>query len=429
MKNQMQSPPKTYRYALVVIGLCLVNIIIYFNSTAMALYYASICSEFGFDRSALQLYFTLLTMVSTFAAPFIMKLVYPKVGARNMILFMGGLGGLVYMAFSLGTQLWHWYALAVLSALLTGSLPGAVTMVIINQWFIEKKGFVTGLTTTMGSAFGVIMAGILGSLISQNWRYGYQLSGAIILIFCVIAGLFFVRSSPKTCGMTPYGYDKLAGQQGGDAKKAMMLRGVTTKIALSTAPFWLLVAGFMLLGFTLAFSQSFVYYFMEVGFDLGTASAFLGMLSGSMILWKFGLGWLSDKLGCRLTYTLTLLVTIAGFVLQSISGGANQTVPYIFVFCFAATTSAMTTLNPIMIREIFGMRDYSGIFPLTGIPLGISTAVCVVIWGVVYNATGSYAAGHYLAILGAAALLVAIQLSYKAAAKESFQSKMEEVEA
>lgn len=423
--KQTPTKSKNYWYVFIAISAMLLQITTYLNTTALAYYYNGICAELGFDRSALAVYYSLLGMVGVFSGFVVMKFIYPKIGARKLVTIFGTIAGVAYLCFSFCTKLWQFYALAVIIGFCGMPLVGCAN-VTISRWFLDKNGLVLGISSAMTGIAGVVLATPLAKMIETSWHSGYVFSGILYIVICLLVGIVFIRTEPADVGMKPYGLEKYMASQSARAGQKATVRGMKTSDAIKTPSFWLFVIGTLLFGFYLAFVQSSVYFFAELGFDMVTAAGFLAVLSASLIVWKLILGWLADKLGGVMTYVIALAISALSFVIQIISGASNTVVPYIFIFLYGCGVSSISVLNVKVGMDIFGPVDQKGIQPLLGIPAGLSNSICVVLWGMLYTATGSYIPATWVSAASAVVFIVCLLLAWRLSKTESFQRKMVE---
>lgn len=413
------------RYILIVVGCCLLQIITYFTSTAISLYYNSICAELGFESAAIKAYYTIAMVIGLIAGPIVLKSLFPKWGARKMLAVFGTIGGVAYFALGFSTQLWHFYVLGAITGIGLLSCIGTIANILVQMWFLDKNGLILGISTAMTGVAGIVFSTPLATIIGSNWRNGYYLTGIIIVAIIWICIIFLIRDNPQSCGMAPYGLAKYMEKQKAAAGSTIKVSGVTLKNAVKTSAFWILIVAMFIYGFLLAFTQSSVMFFMEQGFSITQAAGFLGWLSGSLIVWKLFLGWLADKIGAKWAYIVSLVITFIGFALQIFVGAASAVVPYIFIICYGCGISVISVLNALVIKDQYGMLDYSGLLPVFGLVAGGSNAVCVMLWDVLYGITNSYTGCAWIAASSAIILIVGLLLSYGITKGEKFQALVE----
>ena len=67
-----------------------------------------------------------------------------------------------------------------------------------------------------------------------------------------------------------------------------------------------------------------------------------------------------------------------------------------------------TTLLPVVVRRVFGSREYASIWALIATVGSVGTVAGYPLWGVVYDLTGTYTLG----LIGAAVLLGIAMLAH-----------------
>lgn len=418
----------TARYIMIVVFACLANFIIYFTSTAISLFYNAIVADLGIELSGIKLYYTISMFVGVLLGPVVMKKLFPKWGGRKMLVIFGTVGGAAYFALGFCNALWQFYVLGIIVGIGLSSCIGVIATIALNMWFLDKTGLLIGVATSMSGVAGVILSTPLSKIIAANWRNGYFLIGGITLAIVWVSYLFLYRDTPKSCNLPPYGLEKYMEKQQTAAGQKVAVKGLSMANALKTSTLWILIVGFFLYGFLLAFTQSSVGFFMEQGYSITQAAGFLAWLSGSLIVWKLVLGWLADKIGGKWAYITAAGIAFVGFLLQQLIGASVAVVPYIFIICYGCGISSISVLNPVLVREIFGMYEYSAILPIVGMIAGLSNAVCVTLWDVLYGITNSYVGCAWIAASSAIVLIVFLPLAYRSAKGEKFQSLIQEKE-
>ena len=135
-----------------------------------------------------------------------------------------------------------------------------------------------------------------------------------------------------------------------------------------------------------------VQHFPGVAESFGlAASVGAVMLSASMIVNTSGkilLGFLIDKLGVRRSVLLYLCIIIVGTVLLlTIHTGPTAIIAASFIgFDYALSTVSVVML----VREVFGMAEYSRIYPKVALFCTASNALATTVVGLLYDAFKSY---------------------------------------
>ena len=126
---------------------------------------------------------------------------------------------------------------------------------------------------------------------------------------------------------------------------------------------------------------------------------------------KLFVGWLNDKVGVQLTVNIQLAMVALGFIGFIFSGG-NLVMLYISAFLFGAQNSLVSVSTPLLIRQIFGERDFPAIFTYARIGTGVIGCFGPVTVGAIFDATGSFIPAFVLGIGITALGFITTRLAY-----------------
>ena len=104
---------------------------------------------------------------------------------------------------------------------------------------------------------------------------------------------------------------------------------------------------------------------------------------------------------CLKTIALLLLLTMAAFALGCLAMFSKALI-WPGLLLLALGMGIYTTLLPVVVRRVFGSREYASIWALIATVGSVGTVVGYPLWGAVYDLTGTYTLG----LIGGAALLV-----------------------
>ena len=114
-------------------------------------------SGYGFTQAGFSLIFTLGTVVSAIASPFIGAM-FNKVNVKTMYLFGSILSGGGFLAFSMCKELWQFYLVAGVVQVGTAAISSIGVPLLINGWFDElSKGKAMGLAFAGGSIGNIFL--------------------------------------------------------------------------------------------------------------------------------------------------------------------------------------------------------------------------------------------------------------------------------
>lgn len=186
-------------------------------------------------------------------------------------------------------------------------------------------------------------------------------------------------------GAVPYGLvpNKVVG-------KASVVRGVAVKVAVVSLAFWCL--------FVFAGIASFIHggieqhlpgYVESVGFTSSFAAAVVSAQSVGSVVDKLVMGWLNDKLGVQRTTIIELVLIvlgILGFVLLH-----NPVFLIVSAVLFGVQDSLMSVSLPLLIREVFGSKNYTQIHAWDHVPgVGVFGSFSGIVVGAAYDFAGTF---------------------------------------
>lgn len=296
------------------------------------------------------------------------------------------------------TAPWQWNVYGVIYGVCAGFfmyLPGPV---LFNRWF--KKSM------SLAMSLGGIVTGIVGFFLNtmlvtgiQNMGWGKtrMILGLVTMIVCFLLTLLFVRNSPEEAGMKPYGADAA-----GDASALgeTTAEGAADPSAESGFPYqqvWKSPAFYLVLlyGFLVIILASFsqqVYSYadaMPIGVE-AAAKIFAAMSIVSLAIGPV-VGWLYDKIGGIAGNFVICALSTVGMLLIVIGNGSSRPLFYIGYGIFNLIMTSMTLGVPLLVKYVFGTRDYPKILSKVTLVLLISGGVANIIYAQLYDISGTYA--------------------------------------
>ena len=371
-----------------------------------------VTQELGIERSQFTLYFTIVTLVGLVAAPIAGK-VLKKVNIRLFMTVCTLLGALSFVGFSFASNIYIFYALAVLQgiSLIAGSI--VPSSVLITNWFNEKRGLALGIALS-GSGFGgIILSPIVNSLISSlGWRTTYLILGIVIAVTIVPLTVFVVRFKPSDIGLTPLG-------QAPSKDKKQELTGMKQKDVLKTASFWILCTAIVVTGIVAnTMIINLTPFLTDIGATTQRAAFLLSLGSAMVIVGKLLVGRMFDKMGLTLMIFFLGICNILSFVFLR---NADAQIPGLLYAIFTGFGATALTIAPSYITAyLYGEKDFSSIFGTVSMFSSLGTALSAVFGGVVYGINNSY--GLVLTVLIGLSVVSCVLYYLAAKTKPNFDS-------
>ncbi len=223
----------------------------------------------------------------------------------------------------------------------------------------------------------------------------------IALVASVVLTAALLRESPEKMGVLPWGYGAAeVASAKSEAKSVIDVaadEGATAAQARKNPALWLLIimAGFFVIA--AGMMQQFSSYASTGALGaavgaMGVTVCMIGQLFG-----KFGLGWLCDHTGARVSGVVASIFGAAGIAIVLFSVD-NAMMFYVGVFLFGIGFAALNIVPPMACRQAFGQKDYANIFSMVATGLNVFSGFSALIYAQIFDITGSFAGCFYLII-------------------------------
>lgn len=404
---------KGIHYAWVVLfSACIImGVAIGIPGQCAGIFFTPVAQELGFGRGPLAFYMTvqsICTMITLiFAGRLLPKLNFRMVQSLAAIVLMSG-----FMAMSQYHSLTSFYTGGVIMGIALGFTGFLAVPVMLSNWFKAKTGLVIGIAMAFTGVGGAVF-NMVGSLLIKDfgWRGGYLYLGLIGLILLLPCTIFLVRFKPADKGVSAYGEEQLSGEAGVTQQQvAAAFTGVSAARALRTPSFWLIFIAAGLFAFNGIFTQHIPSYVISLGWTMSTGAAMISIIMLVSIGSKIAIGWLNDKIGIISASTISIIIAIAGLVLFLIGGKSTA---MLFagsaLFGFGMSTSAIEP--PLLVRQVFGAKDYSTIFSYVMMALNLMVGVGVTVFGFIFDIVGPYGPAIMVVIASYITIVVSIIVS------------------
>jgi MFS family permease len=291
---------------------------------------------------------------------------------------------------------WQFYLFfGFITAAGIGAAGWVPNIMIIQDWFKEKKGLATGIISSgIGVGILVCVPSVQYLIIQLGWRMAYQVLALFIPLIIISLAIAFLKeplqaaeSSPMEIGISrTFNKDPLV------VNEKWVSRSWSVGQAIRTKQFWLLGVSFFLGNLiTQSVFTHQVAFFVDHGMKALLASYVVGLIGllslGGKILW----GGLSDKIGREITYTMGIACSMLSMILLILfSVFPLPTMMYFFSLFFALGYAVTATHPPLITADIFGGQAFGTIFGSLMILNGMGGAFGAWFAGFIYDVAGSY---------------------------------------
>lgn len=362
--------------------------------TGLSFFTPMVLAEFQshpeFTTSSFLLYYTIYGLACA-ATMVVAAQLIDKLKANGLMIIGGAIAAAGLVLYAFAQSLWMFYSAGLIIGVGVGMSVQYVPIVVINRWFIEKRGTVLGAVLAGSGVGGVILGVVVPPLMgSIGWRSTMLVMAAIMGVATIIPGIFMIRNNPEDEGLAAYGAppdDKLL-----TTAKDEWEPGMSQQKALKNPWFWVLLAALTIFGITYGMTQHLVNYLNSdpwgVPVSAQVISTIVVMATVLLIPYKPLLGWVVDKLGLEKILVLAFAIASIGFIIF-----AFARTPWMFVasMFFVAVGLAIGTVTPPLIGErAFGQRDFSKLWGILGMAYPIGLSVGAALWGLIPDFTGTY---------------------------------------
>ena len=410
----------------IFIGCCFVNAASMAASISIVgVYLLPVSKSIGVGPGDWMLWMTICSVVSCIATSFWGQAIQTK--SINIVTTLSAvLLALAVFMFSFGNSVQWFYIWGGVLGLAMPCIATLTVPTLLGNWFGKKqRGKVLGIAAAF-TGVGTFCWAPLFTMILQNlgWQTAYQINAALIIVCLVPWTLFVFKFKPEDKGLEPYGFDAKLAAEEADAMK----QGVSRSKALKTAPFWIMVFAILFTSIGMGFNSNQVAIATEaVGGIMGMESA--AMLGASMIsvaavgniLGKIVFGVMQGKAGLKATFVTFVAAFFIGFALWAFVPASAALL--IGAFLFGSHNALISVGYPLVVRNLYGNKDYSKIFSNLMTVNGLMGGISGTIISFVYQTLGSY----HAALIAAMVLIVIIGILIVAACSFIGKIKWDEV--
>lgn len=348
-------------------------------SEAMGIYTAS----GAVDTTPFALYITVLYLTMTVVSP-VAGTLLQKLDIRITLSVSAALVGVGFILMSMYTQIWQFYISGVLMGLGEISILWLAIPTLMNRWFNKNAGFFIGVCMAMTGVGGAIWNSLFTALNASGVAYQtiYLIWGVIALVTSLPFTLFCIRSTPEEVGLAPYGS---AVKADGTAAKPM---GISAKAAMKSPVFYIVFIFCGIINLLSIITPQFPSYMRSLG-AAGSVAYDVAVVGGIMsvavmvaqAISKVAMGGFADK-NARLATIAACASGIVGILLVWFGVG-SEILLYIGACVYGFFFASAVVLVPIVVRQVFGTREYSEIYSRIQVFVNLMGASGAAIWAFV----------------------------------------------
>jgi MFS family permease len=361
----------------------------------LAVYLNAFSKEKGWALGTISLATTVFFIVGGVMGVWVARLI-ARFDVRYVIVGGGLLGGGALATLGQVEQQWQLfvvYAVFAVGWAAAGLVPATT---VVTRWFHTRRSVALSVASTGLSAGGIVITPFAKRLLDERGlAAGTPWLGLVFVLGVVPFAVWMIRPDPEAEGWAPDGARRVVGE----IVPAPL--GTAFTDALRTRFFKAVTVGYLLaLGSQVGAIQQLV-KLVEDRTDAQTAQFAITALAATSVVARLVGGRVIQLLPMmRVTVFLAALQAVALVVL-----GVAQTTWVLFaaIIVFGMTIGNILMLQPLLIAERFGVRDYPRIFSRSQFVAVLGTAGGPVLIGWLYDVAGSYRMPYAVAALGSLA--------------------------
>lgn len=368
---------------------------------SFGVFFKSIEIDFGLTRgstSTISSVYMLISCIFGFLGGWAMD----RYGPRIVIFLMGSFTGLGLLLTSQTNSIWQLYITYGLLLSIGTSATFAVVITTVSRWFIKKRGFAFGITSSGGSAGLVVVAPFSAYIISHfEWRTAFIILG--IASWLLIASLsLLLRKDPGDIGLLPDGE-----RPGEEITQRQIDRISHQPDSLSlletfkTAAFWFLVLCNIL--FSLSVNLVLIHivpHAIDLGVSATNSAIILSLMGLAAISGRLITGRVSDKTGRKapaiICALFQVIITIWLIWIQDLL------MFYLFAIIFGFSWGGLGNQISSLTGDTFGAGNMGAIMGTMLIGWFLGAAIGPALGGFIFDASGTYVIAF---IIGALSML------------------------
>jgi MFS family permease len=367
-----------YGYVIVFALTLIMGVNVGMVMSSAGIFYQPVSKDLGISVGKFGLYMSFNYLASTLTLSIAGKLM-EKYSARVLLTLSSAVLGLTVGAMSFFAAAWQFYVAGgvlgvTLAFLLYLSFP-----TMVNRWFRTRVGFFIGICSAASGVGGILFNPLGGYLITTyGWRATYLVFGAVILlIVSPLLGLL-LRDFPADLGLLPFGQDE-------QMEAVTSGAGVEYTRAIRMPVFYGLIV-FALLMISVSTLNLFIpKYVGGLSYSLEQTSLAASAVMIGVAVGKVLLGLINDKSNA-LGVATTVAGGIGGLALLLL-GHVGIWVVVVGGLLFGWAYAGVTVQTPMLVRAVFGGRNYAQIYSNVSIAFAAGGTVTAGGWGLLADHT------------------------------------------
>jgi MFS family permease len=394
MQSSSAKKPRSF-YGWYIIAASWILVFLY-SSMAVNVFFKPMLEEFGWDRATLASVQAVSMIFFTIASPFLGHLV-DRFGPKVMIItceISQILSGLIN---AVASNIGHLYVSRIFYGL--NAIP--VTQVLINHWFVKRRGLALGILAT-GIPIGTMLLVPFSQYLILQWGWRtVMLFWSAVTFIVAIPLVLMMKNNPEEKGTGPDGRPPEAITQidispQSSETKPVAKPGSNLAEAARTSSFWFLSITQLICGIGCGFMMTHnIIFATDMGFSDMAAASLASLQGGLNLAGVLIMGYVSDRIARKNALSLTHFIRSMAFVSIAVFimlGGLREQpwLLYVGVGLFGFGWFTTVPLVSALVADLFGSMRMGTILGIVFSCHILGMATGSYFGGVIFEQTGSY---------------------------------------
>ncbi len=305
-------------------------------------------------------------------------------------------------------QLYLAYALFGVGFSASGLIPATT---LVTRWFRRRRAMALSIASTGLSLGGVVLTPLCVLMVE---RLGFEIAAPVMGVMFVLGvipvALIWLRPEPSALGLAIDG-DDISSTELNDASDPSRIHesGLSYAEALQGRFFWAVSLAYIFLMMAQVGGIAHQYGLAREQLDEAQTALVVAILPVASIIGRLIGGWLVDRMSIRVFAIAMMILQAAS--LSMLAGGFSVLTLSLGLFLFGATVGNLLMLQPLILAEAFGVRDYAKIFSVSNLMSSLGTSIGPALLGIAYALSNNLYAVPYAAAAAAGAIGLFLFLS------------------
>lgn len=391
----MKKPRLFYGWYMVVVSFAMTFLT---GSVAVSLFFKPMLEDFGFDRAQLSSVQSVALIIFVILSPFLGKII-DRFGPRAMILVTVATQVLSRVTNGIATNIWHLY----LARLFYGINFMIPTQVLVNRWFLKRRGLALGLVSSANPLGTMLLSPVTQYLIlTWGWR-PTMLFWALVGLIIMLPSALIVTNNPQDRGYGPDGVplekvhsaEPLLRQNPSVTEPSSTIdKGRGLFESIKSANWWFLMGSQFICGLSCGFIMTHIVIFAtDMGYSDMIAASLVSVQGMLCCVGIVATGALSDRMVRKNVLSLTHFIRAMSHVivvLFFLTGGSSLWLLYLAVSFFGFGWVSTAPLSAGLVPDLFAVRNMGTIIGLINSYHMLGMAISAYAGGLIFEVRGSY---------------------------------------